>query len=242
MHNLALDCFDMPMTSTDLIIGRKRSGSASLARVEPAPPAGTPLHLRTLDIACSIAALGFFAPFLIVLMLLVWLSDGASPIFAQRRIGRGGRVFRCFKLRTMVPDAEARLSQLLARDPVAREEWARDQKLRTDPRITPLGRFLRTSSFDELPQLYNVLRGDMSIVGPRPIVDAEKARYGRYIRDYCSVPPGITGLWQISGRNDVSYRRRVALDVTYARSKSLALDLRIMAATVPAVLLKRGSY
>ncbi len=233
----------MTMASTDLIIGRERARTKLLARAGlPSAPEGPPPGVRVLDIACSLAALVFFAPFLIVLVLLVWLGDGASPIFAQRRIGRGGRMFRCFKLRTMVPDAEARLEKLLARDPAAREEWARDQKLRRDPRITPIGRFLRTSSFDELPQLYNVLRGDMSIVGPRPIVDAEKVRYGRYIRDYCSVPPGITGLWQISGRNDVSYRRRVALDVTYARAKSLPLDLKIIVATIPAVLLRRGSY
>jgi len=142
----------------------------------------------------------------------------------------------------MVVDSEQRLKELLASNPDARAEWARDFKLRRDPRITPIGNFLRKTSIDELPQLLNVLRGEMSIVGPRPIVEGEIERYGRYFADYSRVKPGITGLWQVSGRNNVHYRRRVALDVTYARNKSLALDLRILAMTVPAVLLAKGSY
>ena len=151
-------------------------------------------------------------------------------------------LFKCLKFRSMLVDADRRLQELLAQDPVARAEWERDHKLRDDPRITALGSFLRRSSVDEIPQLFNVLRGEMSLVGPRPIVAAEVPRYRRYINHYCSVTPGITGLWQVSGRNDVSYRRRVALDVTYARSKSLLFDLKILAATVPAVLLRKGSY
>ena len=132
--------------------------------------------------------------------------------------------------------------RLEASDPIARLEWEKDHKLRNDPRITRLGSFLRKSSLDELPQLFNVLRGEMSLVGPRPIVDAEVVRYGRYFADYCSVRPGITGLWQISGRNDVSYRRRVALDVAFARARSRSLYVRILAGTVPSVLVRRGSY
>ncbi len=142
----------------------------------------------------------------------------------------------------MAIDAEQRLQQLLATDATARAEWALDHKLKRDPRITPLGQFLRTSSLDELPQLFNVLRGEMSLVGPRPVVQAESVKYGSRFKAYCSVRPGITGLWQVSGRNDVSYRRRVAMDVLYARYKSLPLDFKILLLTVPAVLLKRGCY
>ena len=127
-------------------------------------------------------------------------------------------------------------------DPELRREWETTFKLRRDPRITALGAFLRKSSLDELPQLFNILKGEMSVVGPRPIVAAEVARYGRWYRDYCNVRPGLTGLWQVSGRNDVNYRRRVALDVAYARRRSLGLYLKIIIATVPAVLLRNGSY
>ncbi len=197
---------------------------------------------RGLDIILTILALVFLAPLMFVVGAVVWLQDGGPCFYAQTRIGRGGITFKCLKFRSMLVDADQRLLALLARDPVAKAEWERDHKLRNDPRITAIGSFLRRSSLDEIPQLVNVLRGEMSLVGPRPIVAAEASRYGRYMRDYCSVTPGITGLWQVSGRNDVSYRRRVALDVTYARSKSLWLDLKILAATIPAVLLRKGSY
>jgi exopolysaccharide production protein ExoY len=197
---------------------------------------------RAFDILIAGAALAVATPLLAVIALLIWLEDGGPAFFSQKRIGRGGRRFACLKLRTMCVDAETRLANLLASSEDARSEWSADHKLRNDPRITPLGRFLRKTSLDELPQLFNVLRGEMSVVGPRPIVDAEISRYGRRFTAYCAVRPGITGLWQVSGRNDVSYRRRVALDATYSARKSLALDLRIVMATVPAVLLRRGSY
>jgi len=198
--------------------------------------------IRSLDIVVSLLAIAALAPLLIAIALMIAVRDPGPIFFVQRRIGRDGRTFRCFKFRTMVVDAEHRLAELLATDPVARAEWALDHKLRNDPRIVAGGDLLRKSSLDELPQLLNVLRGDMSIVGPRPIVEAEIVRYGRYFNHYCAVRPGLTGLWQISGRNDVSYRRRVACDISYARGKSLATDLRIMALTVPAVLLAKGSY
>ena len=195
-----------------------------------------------MDVSLAVLALIFLAPLMGIVGLAIWIQDGGPVFYAQTRIGRDGVGFKCLKFRSMLVDAELRLQHLLASDPAARAEWERDRKLRDDPRITAFGFFLRRSSVDEIPQLINVLRGEMSLVGPRPIVAAEAVRYGRYIHHYCSVPPGITGLWQVSGRNDVSYRRRVALDVTYARSKSLMLDLKILAATVPAVLLRRGSY
>jgi exopolysaccharide production protein ExoY len=141
----------------------------------------------------------------------------------------------------MVPDAERRLEELLETDPEAAGQWALDQKLHNDPRITNLGAFLRKSSLDELPQLLNVILGQMSMVGPRPIVAAEVPRYGRYFQDYCRVRPGITGLWQVSGRNLLSYRRRVALDTLYSRNKSLAMDLFILSRTVHAVIARHGA-
>lgn len=190
----------------------------------------------------ALMALIFFLPLMLVVALAVFVTNPGPVIFAQRRIGRGGRHFRCLKFRTMAVDAEQRLAGLLATDPQARIEWARDHKLRDDPRITTIGHFLRKSSLDELPQLINVLLGDMSLVGPRPIVDAEAKRYGHYFAEYCRVRPGITGLWQISGRNDVSYRRRVAFDVAYSRSRSMMFDTRILFATIPSVLKARGSY
>lgn len=164
-------------------------------------------------------------------------------VFAHERVGLGGRRFRCFKFRTMHTDASERLDELLASDLVAREEWARDFKLRNDPRVTQLGAFLRRTSLDELPQLFNVLKGDMCLVGPRPIVEKELAMYGRYARYYLSIRPGMTGLWQVSGRNDTSYRRRVALDCAYVKSQCFLLDLRIILRTLPALLGRRcGAY
>jgi lipopolysaccharide/colanic/teichoic acid biosynthesis glycosyltransferase len=179
---------------------------------------------------------------MIAVGMAVYLGDGGPMFFAHRRVGRHGVPFPCLKFRSMAIDADLRLERLLAADVEARREWDADHKLRADPRVTPVGDFLRRSSLDELPQLFNVLRGDMSLVGPRPIVQAEAAKYGRRFKSYCKVRPGITGLWQVSGRNDVCYRERVALDVLYARRKSLAMDAGILIKTVPAVLLRRGSY
>lgn len=198
--------------------------------------------VRTLDVAIALLALLFVLPLMTLIAAAIFLQDRGPILFRHRRIGRGGKPFYCWKFRSMAVDAEARLSEMLRRDAAAREEWARDQKLRDDPRVTSLGSFLRRSSLDELPQLFNVLQGTMSLVGPRPIVDAEIARYGRRFRHYCAVKPGITGLWQISGRNDVSYRTRVALDCLYAKSQSPALYIWIVMVTIPAVLSRRGSY
>ncbi len=152
-----------------------------------------------------------------------------------------GRPFACLKFRTMVVDADAVLEAHLSTHAGARAEWAHTQKLVDDPRVTCLGRFLRASSLDELPQLINVLRGEMSLVGPRPIVTSEIGRYGAHFENCFSVPPGITGLWQVSGRNDCSYAERVALDAKYAEEWSLLGDLAILARTIPAVLLQKGS-
>jgi exopolysaccharide production protein ExoY len=196
---------------------------------------------RLLDLAIGIIAVVIFGPLLMALAILIYASDPGPIFFVQQRIGYNGRSFACFKFRTMVVDAQERLARLIEEDPAARLEWERDHKLRNDPRITPLGRFLRKSSFDELPQFFNLINGTMSAVGPRPIVVAEITRYGRWFGDYCRVKPGITGLWQVSGRSDTTYRRRVALDVAYSRHRSIGLNLKIMLMTIPAVLAARGS-
>jgi lipopolysaccharide/colanic/teichoic acid biosynthesis glycosyltransferase len=198
--------------------------------------------IRLLDILLTLALLVFFLPLIAITGILVWIVDPGPILFRHRRVGYQGKEFYCLKFRSMVVDAERRLEEVLASDPAIRAAWLRDHKLPTDPRITKIGKFLRASSLDELPQLFNVLRGEMSLVGPRPIVKAEVPRYGRYIADYYSVVPGVTGLWQIGGRSDTSYRRRVALDVAFARSRSPGLYLKILVLTVPAVLLARGSY
>ena len=196
---------------------------------------------RTFDVLVSLGLLLFLAPLLIIISAMILITNPGPIIFGHKRLGRDGQAFRCLKFRSMVVDSQERLAQLLATDPEARAEWERDHKLRNDPRITPIGNFLRKSSLDELPQLFNVLRGEMSLVGPRPIVNDEVSRYGRYFAHYSRVRPGITGLWQVSGRSNTTYRRRVALDVAYSRSQSLSLNLKILMMTVPSVLSADGS-
>lgn len=199
------------------------------------------LITRILDVVIALAALVFFAPLMLVIAAIV-RSGGVGPIlFRQKRVGKDGELFVCYKFRTMRVDAEEVLAGFLKNNPVLREEWARDHKLRNDPRLMRHGSFLRRSSLDELPQLFNVLKGEMSIVGPRPITPAETKRYGRYIRAYHAVRPGLTGLWQVSGRSKTTYRRRIACDIAYARKRSPLCDLHIILRTIPAVLLSRGA-
>jgi len=198
--------------------------------------------IRSADLVIGTIALIVFAPLMLLIAGLIAVLDPGPIIFRHKRVGKDGREFACFKFRTMVTDAEERLHSLLASDSLARSEWDADRKLRSDPRITQLGAFLRKSSLDELPQLANVLRGEMSLVGPRPITQCEALKYGRYIAHYQSAKPGVTGLWQVSGRNSTTYRRRVALDVAWARHQCPVLYLRILGKTVPAVLWGRGSY
>lgn len=180
-------------------------------------------------------------PVLVAVALAIKLFDPGPLLFAHQRLGQGGRAFGCLKFRSMKVDADVRLARLLEADPAARAEWAETHKLRSDPRITPIGRFLRRSCLDELPQLVNVLRGEMSLVGPRPITAAEAVRYGRHFPVYCSLKPGISGLWQVKRQDETSYRRRVAFDLAYARSRSLALNCTILVLTVPSVLRGRGA-
>jgi exopolysaccharide production protein ExoY len=201
---------------------------------EPPPVGGAPK--RALDVAIAGTAVLVLSPLIVMVALLVVLTMGRPILFPQRRLGYGGKTFACYKFRTMVTNADDALKAYLAANPEAAREWRVRQKLQHDPRVTLLGRMLRRSSLDELPQLLNVLRGDMSCIGPRPVVHDEIARYGKYWKDYTRARPGLTGAWQVSGRNRLSYPRRVAIDSRYVRKWSLAWDLWILVKTIPAVL------
>jgi lipopolysaccharide/colanic/teichoic acid biosynthesis glycosyltransferase len=196
---------------------------------------------RGFDLFLCIIAMPFVLLVVIPIALLVAI-DGHNPFFTQIRVGRNGREFRCLKFRTMIVDAERKLAEVLQNDPAIRAEWDETHKLKNDPRITLIGRFLRKTSLDELPQVWNVLRGDMSLVGPRPVVPDELPRYGTAVTIYLACVPGVTGLWQVSGRSDVSYAARVALDVQYVERWSPLLDLKILLLTAPAALGRRGAY
>lgn len=198
--------------------------------------------IRLFDFAISLFALLLFLPLLLFIFVIIKATDKGPVLFVQQRIGKDGKSFPCMKFRSMAADAEQRLAALLATDDNAAREWASDQKLRKDPRITAIGGLLRKTSLDELPQLFNILAGQMSVVGPRPIVAGEVSRYGRSFRYYCSVRPGLTGLWQISGRNDTTYDERVALDVRYVQTRNLHSNIEICAKTIPAILGARGCY
>ncbi len=196
---------------------------------------------RVFDVVLTIIAL----PVVLLLggiIALVVASDGNNPIYRQRRVGRFGTEFSCLKFRTMVVGAEDDLHTILREDAVARAEWLETRKLKNDPRVTRVGRFLRKTSLDELPQILNVLRGEMSLVGPRPILHDELSRYGNAEGVYLACAPGLTGLWQISGRNDISYASRVALDVEYFLTWSPLLDLKVILLTIPALLTRDGAY
>ncbi len=199
---------------------------------------------RSGDVLFSLAVISLGSPVFLLLALLVKLSSPGPVFYVQRRIGRDYRHFGCIKFRTMRADADDILANLLVESASMRAEFERDFKLRKDPRITPIGRFLRRSSLDELPQFLNVLRGEMSLVGPRPIVDKELERYGEFMHEVASVRPGLTGLWQVSGRNNLSYAKRVRLDLAYARGRSFMLDLAIILRTFGVLLLPmdRGAY
>jgi undecaprenyl-phosphate galactose phosphotransferase len=178
----------------------------------------------------------------VLVLAVVFSINGQRVFYRHQRVGREGKLFYCLKFQTMVPNAEEVLQHLLAADPELRAEWERDHKLKDDPRVTPLGRFLRSTSLDELPQLWNVLKGEMSVVGPRPVTREEMLRYGRNAVIYQLVRPGITGLWQVSGRNFVEYRRRVAMDVLYVKRQSLVLDFWILLKTIVVVVTRHGAF
>ncbi len=196
------------------------------------------------DIIFSLLVLTLGSPIFILIGILVKLSSAGSVFYIQKRIGRNYRVFGCIKFRTMYKDADDLLPTLLNKYPVMRKEFEKDFKLRQDPRITKLGRFLRRSSLDELPQFFNVLKGEMSVVGPRPIVSNEIDKYSLFIEEVIAVRPGLTGLWQVSGRNNLSYEKRVELDLVYARNRNLILDLEIIILTLGVLIfpMDRGAF
>ena len=185
---------------------------------------------RALDVGLVLVALPVVLPLMGLIALALWI-EGGQPFYTQARLGQHGRKFRVLKFRTMVRDAEHMLQRLLDEDPALRREWDRTQKLRHDPRITPIGHFLRRSSLDELPQLFNVLRGEMSLVGPRPMMPEQLELYGPYAPSYFALRPGLTGLWQVSERNSAHFLRRAELDAQYERMVSFSRDLALLLAT-----------
>ena len=197
---------------------------------------------RTIDIGLTVVGGLMLLPWILLIAVLVRFYSTGPALYCQERIGRDGRKFKAWKFRTMISNADGVLEEYLAAHPQLREEWERDHKLQDDPRVTRIGRLLRKTSLDELPQLWNVLRGEMSLVGPRPIVDAEVVKYGDSFEHFCSVSPGLTGLWQVSGRNNTTYAERVELDSYYARNWSPWLDLYILVLTVKVVLFREGAY
>jgi len=194
---------------------------------------------RTVDVALGAAALCVCAPVLCIVGLLVWLDNPGPVIYRRMVVGKNGKIFGMLKFRTMVVDAEEILH---SNDDLRQEYYANNCKLKSDPRITRLGGFLRKTSLDELPQLFNVLTGDMTFVGPRPIAEDEVELYGPEVEKFKAVTPGITGLWQTRGRSEIAYDKRVELDMLYIRSRTLLLDLWIIVCTLPAVLLKKGAF
>ena len=199
------------------------------------------LPKRIVDIVLALGGIILLAPLLVICYVAVVLSSPGPALFRHKRVGFNGRKFECLKFRTMVPDAAERLQALLASDPAAAAEWAATRKLQSDPRVTAIGAILRKSSLDELPQLFNVLRGEMSIVGPRPVTEEELERYSTSVGAYLSCRPGITGLWQVSGRSTTSYEKRVACDAYYAHNWSMVLDAKIIVVTIPALLSTDGA-
>lgn len=198
-----------------------------------------PIGKRVFDLVLAVLMLPILAP-VIAILYLIARKDGGPGFFGHKRVGQHGRSFRCWKIRTMVVDAEAKLAAHLVSHPEAAAEWARDHKLTDDPRITGVGKFLRETSLDELPQIWNVLKGEMSFVGARPVVTAELEKYGSDVQAYYAQKPGITGLWQVSGRNDVSYEERVSMDVSYLSRCSAWTDLKIIVSTGLEVIGKSG--
>ncbi len=228
-------------------LGRYGAAAPDLATVMPTPaaqrtarPVGG-IAKRLMDVTLVCLSAPFLAVIMLGLSLMVWASSTGPVFYGHTRIGFGGRAFKCWKFRTMVTNGDQVLEDYLRRNPDQRQVWLRERKLRDDPRVTPIGAVLRKLSLDELPQLFNVLRGEMSLVGPRPIVADEVIMYGRSAPCYLSTVPGLTGLWQISGRSDTSFQRRVAFDRAYVRNWSALMDLRIILMTVPAVVMARGA-
>jgi lipopolysaccharide/colanic/teichoic acid biosynthesis glycosyltransferase len=226
----------------DIRYERDFSNAEGLAVARPTAPASRyrSFGKRVFDVLFAVALLPIVGLAVLMLCAFVYAHDRSFPLFGHARVGRDGRMFRCWKIRTMVPDAETRLAAYLDLNAEAAAEWDAERKLTNDPRITRIGDIMRRTSLDELPQLLNVLTGDMSFVGPRPVTADELDKYGVARGAYCAMRPGITGLWQVSGRNEVSYAERVALDVEYLRRISFPTDLSIIARTAGVIIRPTG--
>lgn len=196
----------------------------------------------TFDFICTLIGTVIISPLLLLIAAWIYFDSPGLVIFRHVRIGKNGREFGCYKFRTMCMDADKKLAELLANDAAARAEWERDFKLKNDPRVTKVGKFLRKTSLDELPQIFNVLKGEMSLVGPRPVVEAELEKYGEYLDDYFMVRPGITGMWQVNGRSDTTYEERVHMDSWYVRNWSIWIDIMLLWRTVKSVIKCEGAY
>jgi len=197
---------------------------------------------RTIDIILALSGIVLLAPLLFICFVLTVMTSPGPALFRHRRVGFKGEHFDCLKFRTMAADSQERLNRLLESDPAAAAEWKANRKLRHDPRVTFIGEILRKSSLDELPQLFNVLMGQMSIVGPRPVTEDELEKYDSSVGAYLACRPGITGLWQVSGRSTTTYSKRVACDTYYAYNWSMALDVKILIVTIPALLVAEGAF
>jgi len=235
------DLFGVPVG--DMQLDTLFNEKAVLLRIRNNLASGYNRFLKlSFDIVGAVLGLIVGLPLMALISLLIYIDNPGPVIFAHKRIGQNGQEFPCYKFRSMVLNAEAALEKHLAENPAARAEWEQDFKLKNDPRITRIGKFLRKTSLDELPQFFNVVKGEMSLVGPRPIVADEVIKYGEYIYDYHLVRPGITGMWQVGGRNDVDYKDRVELDSWYVRNWSMWLDVVLLMRTVGVVLKGRGAY
>ncbi len=199
---------------------------------------------RMFDVVFSLLVLVFFSPVYLLLGFLIALSSPGPIFYIQERVGKNYKTFNCIKFRTMVVNADEMLLELMETSPGLRQEFEDNFKLKQDPRITKIGQFLRLTSLDEFPQFWNVLKGDMSVVGPRPLVSEELPRYGRHIDKVLTIKPGITGLWQVSGRNDIPYNRRVQIDLYYANAYNMWLDLWVLLKTIGVVIVPKnnGAY
>ena len=232
---------DFPMLKGELLSSNFYKGMAFYVKNNLLSPVDQWMKV-VFDYTMTLILVILFSPLLAVLYTIVSVSTKGHPLFRQERIGHRGVPFTVYKFRSMHIDAEEKLQKLLLSCPLSKKEWEESFKLKNDPRITKIGNFLRKTSLDELPQLINVLKGEMSLVGPRPIVQNEIKRYGEYYEYYTAVKPGITGLWQVSGRNDIEYEERVQLDVWYTRNWSIELDIQILLQTISVVLMRKGSY
>lgn len=194
------------------------------------------------DFICTLMGTVIISPLLLLIATWIYFDSPGPVIFKHIRIGKNGKAFGCYKFRTMCMDADKKLAELLANDADVRAEWERDFKLKNDPRVTKVGKFLRKTSLDELPQIFNVLKGEMSLVGPRPVVEEELEKYGEYLDDYLMVRPGITGMWQVNGRSNTTYEKRVHMDSWYVRNWSIWIDIMLLWRTVRSVIKCEGAY